>query len=67
MKNLENLWNLKTAISRPGKVLQKKIFHEINACYRSVRTSFIGQRSVAGADVQPGGQVENRLVGDARC
>ncbi len=29
--------------------------------------SFIGERSVAGADVQPGGQVENRFAGDARC
>ncbi len=43
------------------------IFHEIYACYRSARTSFIGERSVAGADVQPGGQVENRFAGDARC
>ncbi len=24
---------------------------------------FIGERSVAGADVQPGGQVENRFAG----
>ncbi len=29
--------------------------------------SFIGERSVAGADVQPGGQVENRFAGDASC
>ncbi len=29
--------------------------------------SFIGERSVAGADVQPGGQVENHFAGDARC
>ncbi len=35
--------------------------------YRSARTSFIGKRSFAGADVQPGGQVEKRFAGDARC
>ncbi len=34
---------------------------------RSAQTSFIGERSVARADVQPGGQVENRFAGDARC
>ncbi len=34
---------------------------------RSARTSFISQRSVAGADVEPGRQVENRCAGDARC
>ncbi len=28
--------------------------------------SFIGKRPVAGADVHPGGQVENRFAGDAR-
>ncbi len=39
----------------------------MHAIYRSARTSFIGERSVAGADVQPGGQVENHFVGDARC
>ncbi len=39
----------------------------IYACYRSARTSFISERSVAGADVQPGGQVENRFAEDARC
>ncbi len=29
--------------------------------------SFIGERSVAGADVKPGGQADNRFTGDARC
>ncbi len=43
----------------------RRFFYEIYACYRSARTSFIGERSVA--DVQPGGQVENRFAGDARC
>ncbi len=37
----------------------------MNASYRSARTSFIGEWSVA--DVQPGGQVENHFAGDARC
>ncbi len=40
-------------------------FYEIYASYRSARTSFIGERSVA--DAQAGGQVENRFAGDGRC
>ncbi len=31
------------------------------------RLSLIGERSVAAAVVQPGGQVENRFAGDPRC
>ncbi len=44
-----------------GKRAHNRIFFMKYACYRSARTSFIGERSVAGADVQPGGQVENRF------
>ncbi len=33
---------------------------------RSARTTFIDERSVADADVQPSGKVENRFAGDAR-
>ncbi len=39
------------------------IFHEMHACNSSARMFFIGEQSVAGADAQPGGQVENRFTG----